>query len=376
MSLKRRNTSSPECEASPKRRQTDINLDSLPYDDSEDEYDERPQIDASTGQAGAFPGLSTADNELFYGPANDGIDYLRMVRSEASGIPQSLSAPRAEKSADTRTDAFDGGYWDEEGTTYTAGPDTTAEVDTISMSKAQSEYYRSLLAQFTLVRATMRCIPPLSAIEKLTSSQPISFPDSNKNARVSWTRCLKMDQPVPAQIACMDESSIFELVKLISKRMVGFFESADTNFVRLVGAWIWAVLGKCPESGLLGADEISLLRQFAQKAILIGQRLQDRDRSRKSKQSEIIEEDGSDESSDAEGTSTVSLADPERLEQLTANANGDIDATSNAETRGLTAHNAGAILGEKMVILDMIVTVIGEVYGQRDLLDSRQLWKL
>jgi hypothetical protein len=35
-------------------------------------------IDQSTGQRGAFPGLSSNDD--FYGPANDGIDYLRMVR--------------------------------------------------------------------------------------------------------------------------------------------------------------------------------------------------------------------------------------------------------------------------------------------------------
>jgi len=37
-------------------------------------------IDASTGQRGAFPGLEEYGDELFCGPANDGMDYLRMVR--------------------------------------------------------------------------------------------------------------------------------------------------------------------------------------------------------------------------------------------------------------------------------------------------------
>ena len=37
-------------------------------------------IDASTGQRGAFPGLEEYGDEFFCGPANDGMDYLRMVR--------------------------------------------------------------------------------------------------------------------------------------------------------------------------------------------------------------------------------------------------------------------------------------------------------
>lgn len=41
----------------------------------------QPRVDPTYGQRGAFPGLD-ADNEdeLFYGPAGDGLEYLRMVR--------------------------------------------------------------------------------------------------------------------------------------------------------------------------------------------------------------------------------------------------------------------------------------------------------
>lgn len=40
------------------------------------------RIDPTYGQRGAFPGLddSNNDEELFYGPASDGLEYLRMVR--------------------------------------------------------------------------------------------------------------------------------------------------------------------------------------------------------------------------------------------------------------------------------------------------------
>lgn len=42
---------------------------------------ERPRNHPIYGQKSAFPGLDTATNdELFYGPADDGMEYLRMVR--------------------------------------------------------------------------------------------------------------------------------------------------------------------------------------------------------------------------------------------------------------------------------------------------------
>ena len=42
---------------------------------------ERPRNDPTYGQKSAFPGLDdVVGDELFYGPAEDGMEYLRMVR--------------------------------------------------------------------------------------------------------------------------------------------------------------------------------------------------------------------------------------------------------------------------------------------------------
>ena len=41
----------------------------------------QPRVDPTYGQRGAFPGLDERNKDsLFYGPANDGLEYLRMVR--------------------------------------------------------------------------------------------------------------------------------------------------------------------------------------------------------------------------------------------------------------------------------------------------------
>ena len=85
MSRKRRNTSSPESDYSPPPKRT---LSVVSYDD-EDEAEafddpqylrEQPRLNSASGLHIAFPGLGDDDDELFYGPAADGVEYLRMVR--------------------------------------------------------------------------------------------------------------------------------------------------------------------------------------------------------------------------------------------------------------------------------------------------------
>ena len=92
MSLKRRNTSSPEPDDSPisKRQKPPPELE----EDSDDSFDhpfsnEQPRSDPTYGQKGAFPGLDDNEHELFYGPPSDGLEYLRMVRlvSDSPRLP-------------------------------------------------------------------------------------------------------------------------------------------------------------------------------------------------------------------------------------------------------------------------------------------------
>lgn len=87
MSRKRRNTSSPESSPPPTRAHASparsLNSDGEDAASTKDPQrtDEKPRVSTTYGQTGAFPGLgSEDDDELFYGPALDGVDYLRMVR--------------------------------------------------------------------------------------------------------------------------------------------------------------------------------------------------------------------------------------------------------------------------------------------------------
>jgi len=50
-------------------------------DDDSSSRAPQPKVDPTYGQRGAFPGIEVdGEDALFYGPASDGLGYLRMVR--------------------------------------------------------------------------------------------------------------------------------------------------------------------------------------------------------------------------------------------------------------------------------------------------------
>jgi hypothetical protein len=82
MACKRRNSSSSESEGQPSpKRARPFSIDDFELD-YEPTSTEAPKINVTYGQKAAFPGLADDEEggELFYGPASDGIEYLRMVR--------------------------------------------------------------------------------------------------------------------------------------------------------------------------------------------------------------------------------------------------------------------------------------------------------
>lgn len=82
MARKRRNSSSSESEEQPPaKRARPFSIDDFDLD-YEPTATEAPRTNATYGQKGAFPGLGddVDGDELFYGPASDGLEYLRMVR--------------------------------------------------------------------------------------------------------------------------------------------------------------------------------------------------------------------------------------------------------------------------------------------------------
>jgi hypothetical protein len=247
-------------------------------------------------------------------------------------VPSLLLAPRdpaAEHNTETKPEekGGEGGYWDEE--TYIAAPlPTVAEDPKTQLCAAQIRYYDSLLAQFRLLQATLRCTPPLEAVKAMGKERLISLPRENEKARMAWERHIREAEPAMVQMASVDGETGWELVELVGELLEKSMDR-DEEVLRRLGAWVWAVLGKCPERGMCGAEEVAELRALARKAV------------------ELLEERG---------------------------GIGDGRQT-HARSDGEDGMSRGKALVMRDAVLDMIITVVGEVYGQRDLLESRRIWQ-
>lgn len=134
------------------------------------------------------------------------------------------------------------------------------------------------------------------------------------------------------QIACMDTDSAWELVRKLGEMLDKIKQSPQR-----LGAWAWAALGRCPELGMCHSEEVGDLRALARTAAGL---LHDEDI-----------EDHHGEERQAE----------------------DEDQSSEANTQGPPGSDKGWVSSE--TALDMIITVVGEIYGQRDLLEQRRIWQ-
>ncbi|KAL4991055.1 hypothetical protein BDW68DRAFT_185281 [Aspergillus falconensis] len=382
---------------------------------------EKPRSHPVFGQKSAFPGLDTADgDELFYGPAENGLEYLRMVRSEANSLPTLFNAPStAESSVETTAvthatniehdyiqqekvadDELSSTGRDPEGI-YSDGVyiglSTKKAVAGEALSDAQASYYNLLHHRFVFLRSILKCTPPPEAISALDDSHPISFPRLSKIAQREWKRLIQEVDPQTVQLACMDMDSVLRLLVIVARLISENVRNGDAVLVRRIGAWAWGLLAKCRESGQLGARDIGDIRELGKRAVRILKKIREEreemqeeanDADDYESYAENKDEDGlpgdkRDEAADTSVLPTSEHPDAEELEQAKAQLNARISATDNDPMSqddgeigaqrevGATAVDVRSLT---RAMLDMIITIIGEHYGQRDLLEAREIW--
>ncbi|KAJ5130550.1 uncharacterized protein N7515_006589 [Penicillium bovifimosum] len=401
---------------------------------------ERPNNDPFFGQQSAFPGLDDGGDELLYGDPEDGLEYLRMVRSEANSLPglfhgpvqavhlpEDVSStplePESHESSDSPTP---GVFFVDEAyvaprddlNTHKAGP-SSAKPNVYP--DTQASYYNILHHRFLLLRSTLRCSPPVEAINALDHDHPISLPRNAVAAHKAWRRLLVTVDPQMVQLACMDMASVLEVLEILARMVSDVIRSEDVQLVRRIGAWAWGLLGKCLEVGQLSSQEVGIIRNVGKRAATILQKVQEIESKVPSwvvAKWSVTEQEKKDTSAQAQPESTsqdekeTMQEAPEAMEahyssmsgasseqskleaartRLRARLRGDADTVETpansdpdeghdtVETPANSDPDEGhedtrELIKHIHVLLDMIITVVGEFFGQRDLLERREVW--
>ncbi|KAI9840994.1 MAG: hypothetical protein M1837_001069 [Sclerophora amabilis] len=254
----------------------------------------KPRIDAATGMRSAFPDLDGDDDdgELFYGPASDGLEYLRMVRSEARGVPDLLVAPKDTddvdlgrgrgRGGDEEVDDYDpggrgdgdadGGYYFDGAYTAAPDPETSGRVSggrgrgrEDEDGEPQDIYHTALLLRYRLLRANLRCWPPPEALAALDVDHPSYIPGNPKVTLWRWRRLLRTTDPLPAQVARMAPDTVFSLLKVLT---TGFLRR-NANISARTGRWLWALLGRVEDVGCLVSGDVGVVRELGKKAVWV-----------------------------------------------------------------------------------------------------------
>lgn len=393
-------------------------------------------------------------------PSEEALTLLRAIRSEARGVPNLLTATQPQTS-DGQEDIYQEspqGYYDDGAyvaASFSSLPphevaDTDGDID------PQEAYYTSLLNQFHALSSALRSLGPIHppSHSTVTTANILSSAPAKK-----WRTTLLYTQPTTSLLSKLSQESVIKGVAALEK----FFDWKMLERGKYVGAWAWGLLARCREVGMMGSEEVGVLRDLSKKSrgmirelsAGIGQGIEEEENEEGSEVEDEVEGDGDDDGQGCGVTAAVdsvgeggpvagygktSRLGPEAHEDgftdggkstadglpafraddmVTARQRliatlqeGDSSDTSvpsigergavgklsssdpqpgqlesgpslfpeQSEQTDTQAHD-GTATGEAtpntnriVATLDMIITIIGEEYGQKDLLDGRMVW--
>ncbi|KAI5845925.1 hypothetical protein BZA05DRAFT_377799 [Tricharina praecox] len=340
-------------------------------------------IDATTGQRGAFPGLDTfaGGDDDFYGPPSDGLEYLRMVRSEARGVPELLLAPHVSSShrppaAKPQREAEDvvlnydeptaaSGEGEGEGGEHCYFAESTyVSLHPSPARSAAPAFHAPILRLFVSLRGRLSSTPPRGA-----ASRPFPRWSDAK----AWRALVSTQPPRLGWVWSMQQ---WEVVRLLGD-VAGWIgwrmrvrNARGRGMPKNWGAWCWALLLRCQD--VMVAEEVAVVRELGKVAVgmrrgmMVGEREGEGEGDEGKEAKEAEEGDGAEtEETKVEVSSKAEEAkESEQEVEEGVEEEGEVVEPKKPEIEFYSVEDS-------IGMLDMIISVVGDFFGQRDLLEER-----
>lgn len=293
-------------------------------------------------------------------------------------------------------------------------------------------YFDSLMERYQKLRTILnRPIPP-NAKKQLDSKRPTEAAPFGRNSNTVkvWSGVLRNEDPHPLQVALMSKDSV---LRVLSVMLGGRFLRRGEPLSERISHWLWALLARLPDQGELNYSEIGWIRDLGRRAVLLSRSLAEMAALREEcaenglgvnegvdgslSDEDVDPEDGAEQN---DGEHSKEEADPipnnaeqpHVADQSSGSDNKDdkeaaMDLESDADEGEVSDDNdksAALVAAAKQRLLDqletaaqveeeqqrakaerkehlqmntlatlcMILTVAGECYGQRDLLEFRE----
>jgi hypothetical protein len=281
------------------------------------------------------------------------------------------------------------------------------EIEHTAPGKATQEaYFSSLMRSYLHLRRIVNTSPPKDASDRLSSSHLTHAAPITRTSHTTsnWTKTLVTIDPHPLQLALLSKDSVFLILRVL---LGGQLLQRGRDIPERTSRWLWALLARLPEPGELTHWELGCIRDLGKRAVLLGTSMEEIAALR-----EEVEEGGLGEGAEPQGeaeeqvleanapqedskdvptpapkedlaeeepaedvameldSSDEEQDEPQDLEEVRRRLLARLDDDSDAEE----AARAEASKRQEMnmrATINMVLTVTGDFYGQRDLLEFR-----
>ena len=321
-------------------------------------------------------------------------------------MPNLLTAPSqsGSRQEDLYADYPQGYYSDG---AYTAAPlqssAATPQIQDRDDPDPQDAYYVSLMARFADLQTTLH-----SASDSININHTATLLLQNK--RAIWRGKLLKTTPTMQTLGHLSQESIIYGLEVLGQLLTQSNLKIG-KYGKNLGAWAWGLLGACRAVGQMSSEEVGVLREVGKQAVWLLRRMAagEVDERAEAEDEAMHEQDGQDAPTGEEDYATdmvqaggqredddpvvaaqqrllSSLGVEEPKQMPSAAVDGEqedsiiqrreADQLKNETHDLLTKQTVSESISQSDILatLDMIATIVGEAYGQRDLLDSRLLW--
>lgn len=297
----------------------------------------------------------------------------------------------------------------------------------------QSAYSSRILTHFWKQRQILSHAPAAQSVTSLRSDQLISLPPNYHAAEHDWRNHILSTSPHPAQVSSISHSDTLRILEQCRRLL-----KRNTNIDSRVSQWVWALLARAGEAGTMTNDEVAVVRELGKRAIWVscgfqGEHIakateafggeeeeeeaeveQSQEWTRDESQSPIlkpqianakivVKKGPNDEQTRLETLATGMLSggrdeglngalrtrpelesNPDALQKARERVLSDLAAEQPDEIPPhiepeeddvrVIEESQTAPDSNTRATLDMIILIAGEVYGQRDLLEFRDVW--
>ena len=293
---------------------------------------------------------------------------LTWGRTERQSMPEFFAAQKSSSYSEIyNSDTGDTRGYFEDGA-YIAAPIVGPALpeSAKALVEPQEAFAIALKARFLEQRRQLHIKPSTESLAKLSEKHPTSLPKNSSEAYSCWLRALRTTSPLPAQVRAMQERGALRVLGLIRSRFLVREQDIPAN----LSAWIWSLLARLDDVGIMDSDQIASLREFGKRAVLVQLSFRDPDAAAQLEELAV-----------AEG----GLDAPRKTKLDSRNVNGnaredisalklEADASASGTTDQGKVDDHDARRTNTLATLDTIIVLVGEVFRQRDLLEFRQSW--